>query len=37
MTHPDFRSLGRSQATMRDHNEQAFRRGIEALLDGFGI
>lgn len=31
MTHPEFRSLGKSQATIRDHNEQAAAR-LRALI-----
>lgn len=37
LKHPAFESLGRSKQAVADHNDAAFRRGLENLLAGFGI
>lgn len=37
MKHPAFETLGRSKKAVGEHNDAAFRRGLESLLAGFGI
>lgn len=37
LEHPAFESLGRSKHAVADHNDAAFRRGLENLLAGFGV
>ena len=37
LKHPAFEPLGRSKQAVADHNDAAFRRGLENLLAGFGI
>jgi TetR/AcrR family tetracycline transcriptional repressor len=34
---PAFRAAARTKGTMRDSNDEAFRRGLEALLVGLGV
>lgn len=35
--HPSFRPLSRSKRAVAESNDEAFRRGIEHLLAGFGV
>jgi TetR/AcrR family transcriptional regulator, tetracycline repressor protein len=37
LKHPAFEALGRSKKAVGEHNDAAFRRGLENLLAGFGI
>ena len=37
LKHPAFGPLGRSKQAVADHNDAAFRCGLENLLAGFGI
>jgi TetR/AcrR family transcriptional regulator, tetracycline repressor protein len=37
MKHPAFEALGRSKKAVGEHNDAAFRSGLENLLAGFGI
>jgi AcrR family transcriptional regulator len=37
MKHPAFQMLGRSKKAVGEHNDEAFLKGLELLLDGFGI
>jgi TetR/AcrR family transcriptional regulator, tetracycline repressor protein len=37
MKHPAFEALSRSKKAVGEHNDAAFRRGLESLLAGFGI
>jgi hypothetical protein len=37
MQHPAFQMLGRSKKAVGEHNDEAFLKGLELLLDGFGI
>lgn len=35
--HPDFKSVATSDKAVGKHNDEAFERGIELILDGLGI
>jgi AcrR family transcriptional regulator len=37
MKHPAFKDLSRSQRAVGEHNDDAFLRGLEIILEGFGI
>ena len=35
--HPDFKAVAKSDKAIGEHNDEAFERGFEILLDGLGI
>ena len=35
--HPDFKAVAKSDRAIGEHNDEAFERGFEILLDGLGI
>ena len=35
--HPDFKAVAKSDKAIGEHNDEAFERGLELILDGLGI
>lgn len=35
--HPDFKTVAKSDKAIGEHNDEAFERGLELILDGLGI
>lgn len=35
--HPDFKAVAKSDKAIGEHNDEAFERGFELILDGLGI
>lgn len=35
--HPDFKAVAKSDKAIGEHNDEAFERGVELILDGLGI